>query len=155
MDCKLQLGFVLVFLFFLALVAEERVEAKRRSRGDKRCVVKVKDGRYSVFCTKIKSNRKVSKRGQRHASAKLKKTSKKQSAVKEALEARSIRKKWARNFLRCRNEISMWFKKETFPDNQLRIKCLSKEVLQGFSVQRLLNKIRFKFTCCEFLIFSS
>ena len=36
MDCKLQLGFVLVFLFILALVAEERVEAKRRSRGEKR-----------------------------------------------------------------------------------------------------------------------
>lgn len=164
MSCRVS-ALAIVIVCFIAFGPQDLVDARKRHRKEKVCSVKVaEDGRYSVVCIKPKTSRRVSKRGERHPQGKLTKPSKskvikkhslKENLVKKTLEVRSVRKRWKRGSLRCKDGTTAWLSSETFPDNQLRARCLSKELLQGFSVQRLANKIRYKFTCCELTLFSN
>ena len=62
------------------------------------------------------------------------------------MEARAARDRRRYKFLVCKDRSTKWLTNGSL--NELGVNCDAREFLQGFTVQRMLNKMRYKYRCC-------
>ncbi|XP_065051087.1 uncharacterized protein LOC135680815 [Rhopilema esculentum] len=146
--------YILLLAFLLSLAKDELVDARRRTKKEKKCSLRMtEDGRYSVVCSKSKVGRKASRKMERKTKQNKfvkPKTSGKAAMLEKTLETtRTVRNKWKRGAMVCRNSLTPWVSKTEFHHGEITVGCGPRELLQRFSLQKLAHKLRYEYTCCS------